>query len=352
MSDGGARPVEVLVGESVTLANRVAPAAVPLPSGTERLIQGLDSRTRVIVNDTVVVEWLRTPRPAPYRGAVLLEHLSDVNFSEAQQLLGVDEQRGLVNAVVVRHLRGAVWGWSWFPDLLIGEFEAGGTVRSVAEAARLGDLAARLHDALATPSPALPITQSWGDTEPERRRAQRHRETVGQLGGRAAELVAAAGERLDAITARLGSGRSIDVQPIHGDLHIGQMLRAGGRITVTGFVGGPLDDDDEMLAVARSPMADLAALAQSIDGAGRLVAHRHPEFVDAADAFIAEATGAAIAAYRRQRDVDDELLADLRVVQALRNVRAVGGRFLPDERVLAVDALADLLGVSDAPGVA
>lgn len=342
MADGVQRPVDVLVGESVTLANRVAPAAVPLPNGTERLIHSYDNRTRVIVNDAVVVEWLAAPRPAPYRGAVLLEHLSDVNFSETQQLLGVDEQRGVVNAVVVRHVHGARWGWAWFTDLLLGELEAGGPVRSVAEAARLGDLTARLHHALATPSPVLPITQSWGDTEPERRRAERYRRAVAGLGGRAAEVVGAAAAQLDAIIERLAAVTSIDVQPIHGDLHLGQMLRAGGRISVTGFIGGPVDED-ETLAVARSPMADLANLVQSIDGIGRFVASRNPQFADGTAAFIAEATTAAIAGYRRESSVDAALLADLRVVQALRNVRDVGDRIMPDDRDLAVDALAELL---------
>jgi len=110
--------------------------------------------------------------------------------------------------------------------------------------------------------------------------------------------------------------------PIHGDLHMGQVLRAGERMVVIDFDGNPLSNGE--WPVPRPPAVDLASLVQSVDHTVRMTQHRRPGRDAALDALASGMSRAAIGSYRLRLSspgadhlLDDALLPTLRAVQEL-----------------------------------
>jgi maltokinase len=309
-------------GASTAVARRLAPTLVAADA-TERPIAVDQTNHSVVVGEAVVVKWLRAPAPPPHRAAQLLAHLADVGFAEMPRFLGVEEAGGRVVALATGYVAGARDGWEWYVADLIADLDAGSATRSVATARRLGEIAGRLHGALATPSAVLPSPLRRHDVAPEARRGRRllgaaqHSLSapVEQLLGALAGSIAADIAVLDTAGERIG-------QPIHGDLHVGQMLRHGDDIVVTDFDGDPVSETSGGVPLAdgverRSPMVDLAALVQSIDHVGRVVARRRREHAAEVERFVAEATRAALDGYGSLAPVDDSMLRPLQVIQEL-----------------------------------
>ncbi|HSP65841.1 MAG TPA: hypothetical protein VLO10_06590 [Candidatus Deferrimicrobium sp.] len=143
--------------------------------------------------------------------------------------------------------------------------DAGGSF--TAEAARLGDITAQMHLALARATgPDLapePITQSllneWAD------------EVIAELGaliGRGDEALSGLPAHRDALEARANSIRTLR-QPglairIHGDYHLGQVLRTDSGWTVLDFEGEPRRPVEHRRR-RHSPLRDVAGMLRSFD---------------------------------------------------------------------------------------
>ncbi len=111
-------------------------------------------------------------------------------------------------------------------------------------------LTARLHRAFATPSSVIPLPVGWA--------------TAGHELAREASASTAMPASVAAdVLAGVDRDRPVDVQHVHGDLHVGRLLRARDSIVVTGFGAGVPADGDPSAAL-RSPMVDLAMLAHSV----------------------------------------------------------------------------------------
>ena len=122
----------------------------------------------------------------------------------------------------------------------------------------------------------------------------------GRVGRDAASVRAA----FDAI----GAARDARVQRIHGDYHLGQLLRSGGDFWVIDFEGEPA----RPLADRRlpgSPLRDVAGMLRSLDYAVQTLARDDAVArVDAAR-WLAQARESLLAAYRSGgMAVDDDLL--------------------------------------------
>ena len=120
--------------------------------------------------------------------------------------------------------------------------------------------------------------------------------------GAAGALLATLADRIAADLAVLDAAGDVPVQPVHGDLHVGQMLRSGDDIVVIDFDGDPVSTPpggfDPVDGVERRPaMVDLAALVQSVDHVARVVAKYRPDLAAPLDEFITAATAAVIDAY-------------------------------------------------------
>jgi maltokinase len=206
---------------------------------------------------------------------VLTRHLRDVGFTAMPRPLAVAvrEQDGeqVPVAFVEGFLPGAVDGWDWCPELA----EAG----DLAFARRLGGLAADLHVALATPSPLVP--EPLGSATAARVAQWREAalasvdsalDAADRLEGVAAVVGARAGllrEAVGALAEPLLAGTP--VQPVHGDLHVGQVLSWEGGLAVVDLDGNPVVADP---AAPQPAARDLAQLLTSLDHVARVAEKR------------------------------------------------------------------------------
>ena len=286
----------------------------------------------VVVADEVVVKWsvLAEPTPAP----VLVSHLAQVGFIEMAKPSGFVQLRTqgelLLLASVVEFLEAAEDGWTWAVSEA-GRYATGHC--SLAEAtAPMGDvgrLTADLHLALATPSPFIsePIVMAQAANI---RRWQAFAnslldEVLDGVGGAEGERVRAREPHIRAAFAALLDVTQTTTIPVHGDLHVGQVLRWAHGLAIGDFDGNPVLPLAERLS-PQPAARDVAGLLQSIDHVGRVVTRR----VDGADSskvtrWIAAAQRDFLSSYRStlaragfESLFDERLLGPMQVEQECR----------------------------------
>jgi len=139
----------------------------------------------------------------------------------------------------------------------------------------------------------------------------------------------------------LRADRMLGAHRVHGDLHVGNFLRAGYLLLITDFDGNPMADPTDR-RLPQSPLVDVASMLQSIDHVGRIVVkRRHPDRQMEVEQFIGTAIAAALQAYVREYQVDHDVLHALCVAQELHEYRyAVAHlphwRYVPDAALPAV----------------
>lgn len=296
-------------GASAALCRRLVPDLVG--AGAERPIDVDQTNRSVVVDEALIVKWFVPPVPAPHPGIAMLTHLRAVGFEDMPAFHAAEEVDGHVVAMISEHVPGAVDGWRWFVDELV----AGDLERVLASAGGIGVLAARMHVALAPA--ATGVVEVAGEVA--RCRSLLH-EALAVATGEAAQVLRARAARIGAIfdgAPREGETAAI---PIHGDLHVGQVLRAGDRLVVTDFDGNPLLDPARR-HVPRPAAVDVASLVQSIEHAGRVAQRRSSEVADDLIERAGEKTlsghRSALAAAGRSDLLDERLLEALRVGQEL-----------------------------------
>ncbi|MBG0812912.1 hypothetical protein [Planomonospora sp. ID82291] len=263
----------------------------PPPGAAERGFDVDQTNHSVVVGETVVVKWLTLPAPLPQPAPEMFAHLSAVGFTATAAPYAALTRDGALLALVTAYLPDARDGWEWCVD----EAAAGRTDF----AADLGVLAADLHVALATPSAAFPdpvrlapARRSDGPGRPAAHdpesggRGRRGgpgpspwavraeaalREALELTGGEDGMWLAA---RADLLAERFRPLADHDATPlirIHGDLHVGQVLRWSGGYAVVDFDGNPTVSDTDL----HQPAArDLAQLSTSLEHAGQVAIRR------------------------------------------------------------------------------
>jgi len=200
-------------------------------------------------------------------------HIADLyGWVEAEVDLG-DGPQTLHLAMLQRFLRTATDGW----DLalasvrnLLAEPEvhassSGGDF--AAEAARLGEALAEVHHDLATHFPTT-TTSARAIADAMRGRLEAAVIAVPELGPHAAAL--------RAIFAQVAALGEIEVQRIHGDLHLGQTLRTSLGWKFVDFEGEPAKALAER-ALPDSRWRDVAGMLRSFDYAPHAVLHQQPD---------------------------------------------------------------------------
>lgn len=322
----------MIAGASRELAERLLGREL----STETAITADQTNVSVVVDDCVIVKWLRPPIRAPHPGVELIRHLAASGFEQMPALLGVDERDGVVHAIVTEYVRGAVDGWQWFADDVEAWLDGSVPFEALLSSAeQMGAVAVLMHRSLADMQPT--------DVE------------LGPVAERAMADLDLAVDRLDDLHWLDRSAVARALQPlvvaqhaaghrIHGDLHAGQFLRAGSTMLVTDFDGNPLHDSAER-ARPQSPVRDLASLIQSIVHVGAVVVkRRRPDRATEVDLFVDQAVQAALGEYVSGHPVDDDLLLAFRVAQELHEY-AYAIHHLPHWRYVADDALPRLLSL-------
>ncbi|MBN6056328.1 hypothetical protein JYK22_30655, partial [Nonomuraea sp. RK-328] len=323
----------------------------------------------VVVSDRVVVKWLTPPAPLPHPAPDVLAHLAASGFQEiappyaaltlreksgAPGAAGPAETAGAAGggevllALVTGYLPEARDGWEWCVD----EAEAGRT----SFARDLGRLTADLHVALSTFRPPAPSPEAAdpagtagphdGDGDPSRygaRAEQALREalalTDGEDGAWLATREAALRQELEPLHRPLGSTPLIR---IHGDLHVGQILRWRDGYAVIDFDGNPTVTGAEPYQPAAR---DVAQLATSLEHVAQVAVRRRGTPPEHAARWARETRAAMLSAYRRHLAergrpdlLDEALLRPFEVEQECREL-VYAARHLPRWRYAPMGVL-------------
>jgi maltokinase len=327
----------------------------------ERAITVDQTNESVVVGERAMVKWsVALPRPG-VRGAQpaadRIAALRADEFPGTPRPWGLltyvdhsDSSARLLLATVADFLPGAEDGWDWAVEDVRSLARGDSTLdAAVAPAARLGELTARMHQALA----------STGVTQADDRLTARWTARAYDDLDAAVQLVdGAEGVRLRARAGRIAVAfaafRECVGTPliaVHGDLHVGQVLRHGdpADYSVTDFDGNPVLAPAER-SEPQPAALDVAGMLASLDHVGRVVVKR-TDGVDPAivRAWIAAAQDAFLDSYRTTLAslgslelLDERLLVPLRLQQECREfLYAV--RHLPHWRYVPDAALLDLL---------
>jgi maltokinase len=276
-------------------------AGVRLPAGAAERPIGLDqSNTSYVVGERLVVKVYRRIWPGVHPEVELGRHLTETAHLDCvPAFAGSLHWNGHAVALVQEYVPGED-GWAW----------GAAAVRAgdVQDIARLGAESARLHTALAgygTRVATAADLRGWRDA------------AVAQLDSAIASVPDEVGAELRGlrprILAELGALETpegpVALQRLHGDFHIGQVLRAaGGRLVVVDLEGEPTRPVEERSRPGPA-LRDVAAMLRSFDHLGRYVARELDPGYDV-DGWIARAREAYLSAYG---PVDEGLLRALEV---------------------------------------
>jgi maltokinase len=354
-----------------------------VPMASERAVGVDQTHDSVVVGERAIIKWFRTVGPEPSRAATLIAHLAAAGSgarssgersprvdprSAAARLLddrggdsgsaserhrgaltsraprsqdenGDTDRRRRTRYGIPRPLGSLVWlsptgveltlaqgdeflpgardGWEWCVEGVPDDASIG---------ADLGRLVDWLHTSLATPSSVIEqpvlaagarLVAGWHEQAARTVEQALAADVDGALTPMAEEL-------RGAVTA-IASNEAIAIQPVHGDLHVGQVLEWSGGLAVIDFDGNPTLGGEAN--VIRQPRErDISQMLLSIDHVGRVVDERAG---GRGTAEVARWIAAARASFLDAiRPVDVELLAAFEVEQECREL-VYASRFLP-----------------------
>ena len=234
------------------------------------------SNTSIIYGDSVILKVFRRLTPGVNPDAEVHRALLGAQSRHIAEPLGIlaGTVAGTATTLALanRYFANSADGWSMATtsvrDLLAeGDLhadEVGGDFASEAE--RLGVAVAQVHADLAAALGTDVLTPDQVDA------------MLAQMAGDAAataEVVPSVADHLDAIHAvyaAAGADRpTLTVQRIHGDLHLGQVLRTVNGWALIDFEGEPTRPLQERRAL-RSPLVDVAGMLRSFDYAAHQLA--------------------------------------------------------------------------------
>jgi maltokinase len=234
-----ARDITYDSAAALALLRSVAPgidAATARPLGLEQ------SNTTLVYDETTLLKLFRRVGEHPNPDAEIPEALDAVGFNHVPPILARWQEGSRDYAVVQPFLAGATDGWALalvslrqLFDEMVDPGAAGGDFAP--ESCRLGVVTARLHRAMADAFGSEPANpEAWAGT-------------------------IADGLKADALRHVEQAGCIIRV---HGDYHLGQVLRTDDAWYVVDFEGEPARTEHERRQFS-SPIKDVAGMLRSFD---------------------------------------------------------------------------------------
>lgn len=253
--DGMADP-DIVRPLAASMGVRGVEEAIVRPVGAEQ------SNSSVVLGQRVILKLYRRLQPGPNPDVEVTGGLDRVGFNHLASPLGVWSRDGFDLAVAQEFLAGGSEGWALaltsLRDLYASEDDdpasAGGDF--AAEAHRIGDMTARLHVALAAAfGVRAGASESWAESLVQRA------EALG-LGPALVRRVRSLAEGIR------GLGSPVPTQRVHGDYHLGQVMRTDRGWYILDFEGEPARPLGQRLRPA-SPLKDVTGLLRSLDYAAR-----------------------------------------------------------------------------------
>jgi maltokinase len=244
--------------------------------GPGRPLEGEQSNSSLVFANRLILKLFRRLEPGENPELEVTRALAGAGFGACAAPLGWIEGLGSTLAILQRFYAGSVDGWTLATERVADHYASadGEPANFADDAGALGRLTAELHAAMAS---ALP-TVVEGQPDLGRLSAR----LLGQLTQVTALVpeLAAHREAIEQVyvKAEAAGGGSRDLQRIHGDYHLGQVLKApegsgepqGGapvgreRWIVIDFEGEPARSLEERRRLA-SPLQDVAGMLRSFD---------------------------------------------------------------------------------------
>ncbi len=252
------------------------------PTWTSRVMGAEQSNTSVVFGDAVILKLFRRLQPGSNPDIEVTKALADAGSTHVACPLAwfdglVDGQVTTLGLLQV-FLKGASEGWATatasvrdlFAEGDLHADEVGGDFAGEAE--RLGAATAEVH---ALMRQALPSGEAG--REEIRATAQQLHERLDAALAVVPELAPHADAMRASYEALGGHPGPVAVQRVHGDYHLGQVLRTQDGWVLLDFEGEPARPLAERTA-QMSPLRDVAGMLRSFDYAARhLLAERHGE---------------------------------------------------------------------------
>ena len=261
----------------------------PEPGGLDSLVlTGEQSNTSLVFGEAAIFKVFRRVAPGPNPDLEVAAALTELGSTHIAEPYGWIETRidgaTTVLAILSRYLRAASDGWALAAtsvrDLYALELSTAGGGASDAgaaggdfagEAERLGVATAQVHADLA---------EAFGTSELE---PEALRELAEQM-FRRLDLAVAAVPELGRYTDMIGDAFSslakltdpVPAQRVHGDYHLGQVMRTQTGWVVLDFEGEPASPLAQRRARS-SPLRDVAGMLRSFDYAARHQLLTHPD---------------------------------------------------------------------------
>ena len=327
MADGAA-----IRGARSTFQARATPAMEELlPSAsvaagalTERRLGVEQSNTSVALGGRLILKLYRLLEPGENPDLEVSAFLTDAGFADTPAVAGAmtwqpDGGEPAAAAMLQAFVPSNGDAWAAMLDALATE-----PASATDLVARIGDVTARMHAALASrPSDAFPSqpatvseTAAWRASA-ERQLALAVTAVSGDVHERLVELAPRVTARFaDSFGASTGDAL---VNRIHGDYHLGQLLaRTDGGFSVIDFEGEPARPFAERRAPG-SPLRDVAGMLRSLDYAARTAQRERPSFD--ADGWLSSGRRAFLDACGRMGAADAPLLAAFELEKACYEIR-------------------------------
>jgi maltokinase len=263
---------ERLGGVYLDLLSRAATAEelrfYRMPDWTETLrgpgkpLGGEQSNSSLVFANRLILKLFRRLEPGENPELEVTRALAGAGFEACAAPLGWIEGLGSTLAILQRFYAGSVDGWTLATERVADHYESadGEPANFADDAGALGRLTAELRAAMAS---ALP-TVAEGQPDLGRLSAR----LFGQLTQVTALVpeLAAHREAIEEVytKAEAAGGGSRHLQRIHGDYHLGQVLKTGDSWIVIDFEGEPARSLEERRRLA-SPLQDVAGMLRSFD---------------------------------------------------------------------------------------
>jgi maltokinase len=230
--------------------------------GPGKLLSAEQSNSSLVFANRLILKLFRLLEPGENPELEVTRALAGAGFAACAAPLGWIEGLGSTLGILQRYYAGSVDGWKLATERVADHYEseAGDPGNFAADAGALGRLTAELHAAMATALPKV------AEGQPDLGRLSAR--LLGQLTQVVALVPELAGQR-DAIEevygkAEAAGGGSRYLQRIHGDYHLGQVLKSGDDWIVVDFEGEPARSLEERRRLA-SPLQDVAGMLRSFD---------------------------------------------------------------------------------------
>jgi maltokinase len=229
--------------------------------GPGRLLGAEQSNSSLVFANRLILKLFRLLEPGENPELEVTRALAGAGFTACAAPLGWIEGLGSTLGILQPFYAGSVDGWELATERVADHFGSGGgdPDNFADDAGALGRLTAELHAAMAS---ALPKVDG-GQPDVGRLSAR----LLGQL-SQVAALVPELADQHQAIedvyAKAEAAGGSRHLQRIHGDYHLGQVLKAGDKWIVIDFEGEPARSLEERRRLA-SPLQDVAGMLRSFD---------------------------------------------------------------------------------------